>query len=634
MPHISKWKRRRIIAWDGEGVTLESGEHVYNLLANSNGWHIINHSGLSTQQCFEFCMKNNDVLATHIIFGGSYDVNMMLRDVPLEQLAELWATGDVEWGGWRIHFRPRKLFTLHRLDRPKDKGFTLWDVFGFYQSSFVAACRKWLGESEVLDTIENMKLQRSVFSAEDIENIVKYNATECNLLVQIFDVLLDALDEAGIMLSRYDGAGAIAAALMAKYHVKDHKGITPSHINRLAQRAYSGGRIEAVKIGNYEGKVWRYDINSAYPATIIGLPDYTDARWVELDTEQILDGDLVEVEWSLPDDVPFYPLWYREANGNIVYPKEGSGTYFGVEVQGLIRHWDPSCFHILRVWRATNLKPYHPFSFVGEIYDQRLEFQRRGSMAQEAIKLGMNSLYGKMVQQEGFRGGRIPIYHQLLWGAYVTAATRAELFRTAMQKPESVIAFATDAVFSTQPLAVEQGHGLGEWTAERFDGMTIAQAGVYWLGRYELVERETHRVHAMSWQAKYRGFDKGSLSREAICVAWSRGEHEHTATLTRFVGLGGALNTTDFHRHWRTWPTMNRTLEIWPTGKRIPGVDTCYAERLCATVAAEAQDPSMPSAPYPVVWLDGTKPLIPTIDTPQGELSVRVLEAEEDDSYA
>ena len=82
----TKWERRKIVAWDGEGANLADGRHVYNLLANSEGTMIYKAGGLSTVQVLTFFLKHGDPKAINVIFGGSYDVNMFLEDLPYDKL--------------------------------------------------------------------------------------------------------------------------------------------------------------------------------------------------------------------------------------------------------------------------------------------------------------------------------------------------------------------------------------------------------------------------------------------------------------------------------------------------------------------------------------------------------------------
>lgn len=254
---LSKWDRRRIVGWDGEGANLSDGKHVYNLLANSEGVRIINHNGLGTEEVLDFFIKYGDPKAINVIYGGSYDINMLLVDLPVDKIATLWTEGTCFWKNYRISYANRKKFSVQKFIRNGTGKYTkinfvLWDVLGYFQSTFVTACRKWLGDLPVLDQIELMKAERSVFSVDKIEEIIEYNHQECLLLVQLMHALFEAMDIAQIKLVRYDGAGSIASALLQRNGVAKHRGKPPDFVNYYAQIAYSGGRIEAPKIGNYE----------------------------------------------------------------------------------------------------------------------------------------------------------------------------------------------------------------------------------------------------------------------------------------------------------------------------------------------------------------------------------------------
>lgn len=610
----SKWNYRHIRAWDGEGANLDSGEHVYNLLANSNGDYIIESAGLSTTQVFDFFLENSNEDDINVIYGGSYDINMILRDVPREELQVLWRTGKLYWKTYRILWATRKKFTVQSITRGRVvKTFVLWDVIGYFQSTFVVACQKWLGDLDVLKDIQSMKEQRSSFRSEDIKEIIEYNRKECVLLVMLVDRLFASLDEAAIELSRYDGAGSIAAAILKKYNIKKYKGTIPSHVNRWAQYAYSGGRIEAVKCGTTtrRTKIWRDDINSAYPSACLSLPSYVGATW---QTSKEWDGSnnsLAHVRFHFRAQAPFYPLWYRDDKGGICYPRNGEGIYWGAEVANLYRYYqEGEDFEIVDALNCTIKDKTKPFECIKLLYEIRKGFKKKGSMASESLKLGLNSIYGKLVQQAGYRNGRIPTYHQLLWGGQITAFTRAKLFEAAMQNPTSVISFATDAVFTTTELNLATTPELGDWSCDVFQGITVVQAGVYFLDCSNHHKDEDCR-HCnwkvgdgeSKWQEKFRGFDKGSLQREEIIECWRNGT-DYSARLTRFVGLGSALMATDFTSAWRHWKTDSRKLDIRPTGKRIAGPRQDYYAGLRVTQAAPNITPDTLSAPYLLEWVD------------------------------
>ena len=339
----TKWDRRVIVAWDGEGANLETGEHVYNLLGNSRGDYILNHSGLSTLGVFEFFLTNSNPRDINVIFGGSYDANMLLKDVPKDKLQVLWDTGQCYWENFKIIYAPRKKLTItrfyHKNRKLRQDTFILWDVLGYFQMSFVAACRKWLGDLPILDDIEDMKHKRSSFDVKDIKSIIQYNQHECNLLVRLTESLFDAMDEGEIKLSRYDGAGSIAGALLRKYKITQHMGEPTEEAKRWAQYTYSGGWIEAMKIGTTPNpmKIYRYDINSAYPSAAMMLPSYSGATWEIEESWNHSSSSLVRVRWHFKD-APFYPLFYREPDGSIIHPQWGEGIYFGSEISLLERY--------------------------------------------------------------------------------------------------------------------------------------------------------------------------------------------------------------------------------------------------------------------------------------------------------
>jgi hypothetical protein len=83
------------------------------------------------------------------------------------------------------------------------------------------------------------------------------------------------------------------------------------------------------------------------------------------------------------------------------------------------------------------------------------------------------SLYGKTAQ----RSGRGP-YCDVVAAGLITAITRARLIEAIGRDPESVVMLATDAVFSTRPLSLDIGDGLGKWEEKVWPDLFIAQPSV------------------------------------------------------------------------------------------------------------------------------------------------------------
>ena len=627
------WDYQQIVAWDGEGANLDTGDHVYNLLANSFGHYITNPDGLSTQECLQFLLRTSKPSAINVIYGGSYDVNMILRDVPEQRVRELWTNGKTSWKNYTLHYANRKRFSVHEWKlgvKNPVRNIILWDVIGFYQASFVKAAKKWLGEDfveglDIFKLIEETKKKRNTFRITQLDEILKYNYAECQLLVIMMKALFKALSEAGIRLKRFDGAGAIASAILSQWNIIAHMGEVPTEVVEWSQYAYSGGRIEAPMVGNLDperGKnVYRKDVNSAYPFAALSLPSYAGARW-SFDKEWNGNSfSIVEVEWQYQRESLFYPLWYRLPNGSILYPRSGRGRYYGIEVQSLFDHYqEHKDFEIVSACNVElGIADASPFGFIEEIYNKRREFKRQGSMAHEAIKLGMNSIYGKLAQQAGYRNGRIPRYHHLLWAGQITSTIRHLLYECAMQKRNTIVAFATDAIISLDNIVLREGDGLGEWSPDTFTGITLVQAGVYWLH---------HKQEG--WGEKYRGFDVGSLTREGIVECWNRNQ-KYEAKLTRFYGMGSAVGRNNFKNYWRVWLTEPRTLNLIPNTKRVPTLTNMdYGHNLEKTLPAPNPYGTMLSTAYPLEWglLAGV-----TLRSAEFTEDIRLMEQELEDSF-
>lgn len=566
----SKFKRAHFIAWDGEGITGSDGVHRYVYLANSLGESRFDMNGLSTATCLEFLLEtfNTHPKAIHVCYGASYDVNMLLRDVPWDKLCPIWKNEwgnmGVLWNRYRIMYHHRKAFWIKDNVR---KG-TLWDVIGFFQVPFVQAIKEHLGaDYEDYELIKTNKAKRSQFSYDEMDTITDYCQKELKALVLIMERLQSYLSEAGLQITRWDGAGAIAAALMKRENIKRHMAKTPPTVNRAAQYAYFGGRIEILQYGYHNRETYNYDINSAYPAAMLELPSLSNGRWLAERTGYRAPFSLSHVIWnfthnnSLP--VWYYPFPFREYNGNIYFPPAGEGWYWEPEVSAALDTIEkfsgyPSDY--IEVIETINFYPFNdvkPFEFVSELYDKRLEWKAAGNMCQYALKLGLNSLYGKMCQQVGARDSKAPAYHQLEWAGYVTSFARARMLRAACEKPHSIIAFATDGIYATEPLALEPSKAIGGWEFTTYDGYCGVQSGVYWLKNGE------------TWKSYRRGFDEGSLLLENVLAAWEQRKYHLNCASTRFVTLGSGVFTEKQRHHWRTWRTIERKLDLHPGHKRV-----------------------------------------------------------------
>ncbi|HEV7453949.1 MAG TPA: DNA polymerase [Candidatus Saccharimonadales bacterium] len=576
---LNKFERGQFVAWDGEGVTDKSGEHKYIMLCTSLGGvaSLINPRGLSTADCLDQILHVGALnkRAIHVAFGASYDVNMMLADCTRAEVQAVW---EGHWtlicdGEYAVQYRARKSFSvrrgkpqyknidgkLTRVDLPN--GVVLWDVFGFFQSTFVDACEKYLGKDyPELQFIREQKQRRQQFSVKELAEIERYCLLECRTLEALMLKLREYLEVAELPIRRWDGAGACAAALLQREKILDHKRECMAAVNDAAQHAYAGGRMELCRYGHAPNTpIYHYDINSAYPAAMCKLPCLQSGEFIrgQNNYQSGLPFSLYRVRFNF-GDCAMYPFFWRADNCSIFYPQEGEGWYWAPEVEvareALAAGVLTGELTILDSYHFVTRNTVSPFDFLPRLYEQRKQWKAEGIGAEKVIKLAINSLYGKTAQQAGGeRTGGPPRYHQLEWAGYITSYTRAMLYRAMLPalKDRNIIMCATDGIYSLQPLALPLGDQLGQWEYKQHDGITVVQSGVYW----------TYQ-NGKEPAAFCRGFDRGSLHIDGIVKQWKRRQTTYDASLTRFVTMGSALAGRASFKKWRQWRTVPRLLSL------------------------------------------------------------------------
>lgn len=600
-------QRVRFIALDGEGLNVNDRPQPYVLLASSADadGHLWSddENGLTTEECLSYlcnlARKNRG--AVFVGYGLSYDFNQILRNIPGGVLRKIQGYTDKNgkrhesnYTSWQaadgvnyvLRYRARKELWI-AINNPQWKSylkpsvnnqkyllsFSIWDVHGFFQLSFVKAIRSYLGELPELGIIDLGKEKRADFQPENKQFMIDYNAAECELLVLLMNKLEENLHSANLPVKRWDGAGAVAASLMQREKVKLHYGTQPPEVIRAGEYAYAGGHIEAFKIGStkymQKSDVYHYDIRSAYPDGISRLPSLAEGNWKHYDFRRLnievsdrtdyskliptLPSFAVwRIEWDLGDDdneSPFYPFPFREQSSVIRFPRRGHNWIWAPEINSFLKNrhvWKNGKFIIHEGWVFYPSIQTPPFKFVHDLYNLRAELKKKKDGAEKAIKLAINSFYGKMAQHVGYSesdNGQIvkPPFHNILYAGHVTSHTRALLLDAACQAPSSIIAIATDGIFSTVPLNLPISDELGDWEESQHSWMTIVQSGVYWIAN----ENEVFSY--------YRGFDPDSIQHDDVLKAWKKKESTMSVPSSRFITLGTALRSIEQWKQWRMW---------------------------------------------------------------------------------
>jgi hypothetical protein len=160
--------------------------------------------------------------------------------------------------------------------------------------------------------------------------------------------------------------------------------------------------------------------------------------------------------------IPFYPLPYRQKRGGILFPASGYGWYMRDHVLGAIAWLERfvpdfprprgksakiTAFNFEEAWvfepAPEGRADERPFDFVLDRYEERRrikdEIERSGNydIREKAIKLALNSIYGKLAQSVG-REGWAPAVANPYYAAATTAYCQRRLLEAALLDPHAI----------------------------------------------------------------------------------------------------------------------------------------------------------------------------------------------------
>lgn len=555
----------RFIAIDGEA----DSDGRYIVLCDSQGRVLYNPNGITTAEALDFllCLPRKHEI---VCYGLNYDANQWLVDVPRPALERIASDEHrcVYRNEYKLEWIPSKMFTV----TVPQKSVTVCEVFGFFQTSFVKALQQY-GMSPPQE-IETMKLKRGTFSQKEIGRVIAYCRDECRLLVELMNKLHDACVTGGcVPRRRWIGAGSIASSLLmskgvSSAHVYDVDLFERAYTDEYVLRAYFGGRVELYQQG-WRNNVQAHDIRSAYPSVARHLPSLATSSVAHRRNYQPNLQALWRVEWNLTGwsgQVAPFPV--RLPGGDICYPLRGSGVYHAPEVDAARRLFGDAVQIIdgLEVVPASDDKP---LSWIEDVYAHRARFKAQGNFAEKALKLGLNSIYGKFAQGYGF--GRKPPFQSYYWAGYITSATRARAMELASAMYAPVMT-ATDGIVGDRPLTdhlappgysgkrlatlLLDNDGIGSWESTPYDRVATVQPGVY------VAEQAGERL------VKSRGFFARDVDYDALVEAFERdNEGAYHFKSRRFIGLKVALHRKDFGV-WRQWIDERRSIAFEIKNKR------------------------------------------------------------------
>ncbi len=590
-----KNQRKRMIAWDSEGINLSGSNLPQHMVLLGSSADIQNplvingpEEDLSFEQIAEYMLecavKHPD--CWHVGYFFKYDQNMIIKSLHWALKQRLYENGRTRIKSvdgktvYYVEYIPGKSLRITRRS-PNHATILIEDIGTFFATSFIKAYQQLFPEligTPDYKVIEEGKKMRGANGYNDLPQVIYYWKAEINALEQLATRFRDYMWDNGQELTRWAGPGAFANYIRKKYKLDEHEwGVKeeniPPELHRYAKKAFTGGRFEQFHLGRIEGPVYAPDINSAYPAAYCNIPSFRKGgHWTRV-TEPSSPNvfGVYHVKFRAPEarpirdktnpiplyqdsnytpPVPVYramPFAFRTAISTVKFPTAVDSCYFTPEIYSARNAFGDDAIEIIDGWEWIPVDAAErPWKDIIEYYyKMRMKLKAEGNPAQMVFKLGPNCLYGKNAQRVGWKMlGKAPKSHALLIAGYVTSFTRALIYDVVQQIPEEhLIAIETDAIYTTYDInkivfSTGIGKGLGQWGVDdAYDEMYYIQNGFYFF-----------KKDGKWGPPKSRGFSPDNLSPAemknylmSLSPTADKWEPFHLGSGQRFTTLGASL---------------------------------------------------------------------------------------------
>jgi DNA polymerase elongation subunit (family B) len=467
---------------DCEGYSV-NGKHklVCVILYDGNNFKILkNKKGLSSTRILNWLVSQN---VTSYIFSGTYDTTMFLKDLPYDVLTELWQTSKVKYKNYEITLFYGKYFML----KSKKNCFRMFDLFSFYQTSFINAISKHLNVSS--DVINEMKARRATFDDTQFEEIITYCKEELTYLYELVKNLFSLIRAIGLEPKSLFSPASLSKQTFRKNNIKEFYLSRPkgNFANALI-RSYAGGRIEALQFGQFSNVI-NVDINSAYPFAMTKLVtlDERNYSYCVKDCDSFSDYDLIHIHFKLNDGI-ISPFFHRSSQQKICYPKEVDNWFYGNElINGIkfLKHYQ----YKFNVVIKDHFHYKGPFKYplktmINSLYKQRQLYKQQLDSKEFILKLVLNASYGTFAQHINAKSKSS--WHKLEWASFITSFTRAQLLETLIQNNidlDDVVSFQTDGIMiqDNKNYCIKSSENLGGLTVSSYNKVLLIKSGVYFI---------------------------------------------------------------------------------------------------------------------------------------------------------
>lgn len=446
------------------GVDTETDEGDIFLLADSLG-NKLEYPDVTFESVAKFLLRHE---GKWVFFHNlSYDADCILKLLPVSVLQQYRQSRrmDFELDGYSVTYIDRKQLTLRR----GNHSVSCYDIAQYYDNKKLEVAYTENIGKPLPEGYLQMKDRRSEFGLRFFlrhkKAVTKYCVYDCMLAEQLADHWVNIFyRQFGFCPGRWVSAGYLAEKVLVRNEINIPLfSDIPFPAQELAWLCFYGGRFELIMRG-YIGSCWLYDFNAAYPYALTLLPDLNDGRWVAGETLlRHAAAGYFHIRAYVDDSVKVAPFPFRTKMNKIVFPVGIFETFVTLDELRMVTGDPKIRYEILESQQFIPSKHCgRPFKrFIEEQYARRLALKERKDPLERAIKVVLNSMYGKTAQRVNNVMGNL--FNPAI-ASFITGMTRAQLYSFVREHglERDVVAFATDSVAVRKEIPGLHSLGLGQ----------------------------------------------------------------------------------------------------------------------------------------------------------------------------
>lgn len=438
-------------------------------------------------------------------YNLTYDMNAIIKFLPYAKRKELDTFHQVDYADFRISMIPNKEMRISKVKVREDgvvklvNSVSYYDLAQFYNFIPLKKLAEQTNYSKVyVDDISQVNIDK-YYSDRTYNKLWNDRCLiDCKITVELADKLTNDVSKI-VKINSYKSKASIARRYVLENIKHSLKLPSPSMMD-AALKAFHAGHIEACALGSFKN-VRYYDINAAYPTHIANLLETNGGlkRNKEFEPDMGYSFYLVDVDYS--DDY-LSPVWYLQKNNNYhvtgkcpVWVAQPEMKYFldnGYDVKILdARHIQKNQF---------TEKPFS--NFIHDLYKLRAEAKELHLPIADVYKVITNAIFGvtmnanlkKVIEGEvetdlyevidGYEVFYKNEYiagnmYNPVYGAYICASTRTQLFTDFRTKFDKILSINTDGVYIRSDVNVPVSKKMGEYSFEKLPKLIIMGNGRY-----------------------------------------------------------------------------------------------------------------------------------------------------------